>query len=118
MGPKLEDVQVEQAADDIVVVIFSGDHDLATRDDVRQLFDSLVHTESVVVADFSSASFVDAAIIGVLLDTSDRARELGGTFRLQLGTAAVVRRAFEVCRVFDVVEHVATRDEALARSEA
>jgi anti-anti-sigma regulatory factor len=90
---------------------------LATRDEVRELLDSLVRSDIHIVADFSSAQFVDASILRVLLDTSECARELGKVFRLQLGTAAIVRRAFEICGVFEVVEHVATRGEALARRE-
>jgi anti-anti-sigma regulatory factor len=73
----------------------------------------LVQRDSVLVVDFSSAVFVDASIVGVLLETNDQARELGKTFRLQLNTAAVVRRAFEVCGVFGLIDHVATREEAL-----
>lgn len=115
MAPTLEDVQVEQSAPGTSVVVFSGEHDLATRDDVRELFDGLVMSDHLVVADFSSAYFVDASILGVLVETDERARALGKTFRLQLGTAAIVRRAFEICGLFEVIEHAATREEALAR---
>jgi anti-anti-sigma regulatory factor len=71
----------------------------------------------VLVADFSSASFVDSSMLGVVIDTNEEARELGKTFRLQLGTADIVRRAFEICRVFAVVERVVTREAALAPKE-
>ena len=113
MAPTLEDVQVEQLGPGTSVVIFSGEHDLATKAEVRGLLDSLLWEDKLLVADFSSAQFVDASILRVLLDTSERARELGKVFRLQLGTAAIVRRAFEMCGVFEVVEHVTTREEAL-----
>jgi anti-anti-sigma factor len=113
----LEDVQVERLADGTAVVVFSGEHDMATNDEVRDLLGSLLWESDLLVADFSSASFVDAAMLVVLIDTHEQARELGKTFRLQLGTAAIVRRAFEICKVFSVVEHVATREEALAREE-
>jgi anti-sigma B factor antagonist len=112
--PTLEDVQVEQPASGVSVVVFSGEHDIATRNEVRELLDSLVRWDGLVVADFSSASFVDSSILGVLLDTNERARELGKTFRLQLGTAAIVRRAFEICGLFEVIEHVPTREQAIA----
>ena len=118
MAPSLEDVQVERPADGTAVVVFSGEHDLATKDEVRNLLHSLVRWENLIVADFSSASFVDSSMLGVLLDTNEQARELGKTFRLQLGTAAIVQRAFEICGVFAVIERVATREEALALEEA
>ena len=115
--PTLEDVQVEQPASGTSVVVFSGEHDIATRDEVRELLDSLVRWDSLVVADFSSASFVDSSILGVLLETNERARELGKTFRLQLGTAAIVRRAFEICGLFVVIEYVPTREQAIAQGQ-
>jgi len=115
--PTLEDVQVERPADGTAVVVFSGEHDLATKDEVTNLLESLLREDDLLVADFSSASFVDSAMLGVLLATNEQARELGKTFRLQLGTAAIVRRAFEICGVFAVIERVATREEALAPGE-
>jgi anti-sigma B factor antagonist len=113
----LEDVRVERPADGTAVVVFSGEHDLLTKVEVRDLLDSLLWEGNLLVADFSSASFVDSSILGVLLDTNQHARELGKTFRLQLGTAAIVQRAFEICGVFEVIERVATREEALVAGE-
>ena len=113
----LEDVQVERPADGTAVVVFSGEHDMATEHEVRDLLHSLVRWEKLIVADFSSASFVDSSMLGVLVDTHEQARELGKTFRLQLGTAAIVQRAFEICGVFAVIERVATREEALVPGE-
>ena len=117
MAPTLDDVQVERPAPGAAVVVFSGEHDLATRGEVRDLLGSLVLSDELIVADFSSAEFVDASILGVLVDTDRRARELGKTFRLQLHTAAIVRRAFEVCGLFEAIEHAKTREEALRRSD-
>ena len=76
MAPTLEDVQVERPTDGTAVVVFSGEHDLATKVEVRDLLDSLVRWDKLIIADFSSASFVDSSILGVLLDTNERAREL------------------------------------------
>ena len=115
MIPIPEDVRVERPADGTSVVVFSGEHDLATKREVSELLDSLVRWDTLIVADFSSAVFVDTSILRVLLDTSKQARELGKVLRLQLGTAAIVRRAFEIVGVFEVIEHVATREEALVR---
>jgi anti-anti-sigma factor len=117
VAPTLEDVQVERPADGTAVVVFSGEHDMATKEAVRNLLNSLVRWEKLIVADFSSARFVDSSVLGVLLDTNEQAREAGKTFRLQLGTAAIVQRAFEICGVFAVIERVATREEALVPGE-
>lgn len=114
MAPTLDDVQVERPAPGTAVVVFSGEHDLATRSEVSDLFDSLVLSDDLVVADFSSAAFVDSSILRVLIDANRRAGELGTTFRLQLHTATIVRRAFEICGLLELMEHAMTREEALA----
>ena len=114
MAPTLGDVQVERPAPGTAIVVFSGEHDLASRSEVRDLLDSLVLNDDLTVVDFSSAEFVDAAILGVLVETKQRARELGKTFRLQLHTAAIVRRAFELSGLFETIEPATTREDALA----
>jgi len=117
MAPR-DDVLVERPVDGTAVVVFSGEHDLASAPEVRELLDfRLLQQDDLVVADFSSAQFVDSSILGVVLDTQARAAELGKVFRLQIQTTDIVRRAFEILGVFNVVEHVATRDEALMRDE-
>ena len=117
MAPTLDaqDLKVERPLDGTAVVVFAGEHDLATKGEVYELLSSLIDANELVVADFSSASFVDSSMIGVLLDTNEQARALGKTFRLQLGTAAIVQRAFEICGVFTVIDRVTTREEALAQ---
>lgn len=115
MAPVLEDVQVEYPTPGTAVAVFTGEHDLATEDAVQDLLVSLLDENELVIADFSDAHFVDASILGVVLDANELAERRGHTFRLQLGTAPIVRRAFEVCRIFDVVDHVHTREEAIAR---
>ena len=117
MAPILDDVLVERPADGISVVVFSGGHDLATEEEVTNLLNTLVRRDDLIVADFSSATFVDSSILGALLATNEQARELGKVFRLQLGTAAIVHRAFVICGVFAIIERVATREEALVRGE-
>ena len=114
MGPT-DEVLVERPADGTAVVVFSGEHDLASAPEVRELLESLLEQDDLVVADFSSAKFVDAAILGVVLETNVRAAVLGKAFRLQVHTTEIVRRAFELCGVFTAVEHVTTRDEAFRR---
>ena len=111
------DVLVERPADGTAVAVFSGEHDLASAPEVTALFDSLLQQDDLIVADFSSAQYVDSSILALVFDTQARARELGKVFRLQLHTADIVRRAFEISGVFAVVEHVTTRDEALMRDD-
>ena len=65
------------------------------------------------MADFSKAEFVDAAILGKLLAAYQQASKRGTTLRLQFGTPTIVRHAFAVSGVLEVIEHFPTREEAL-----
>ena len=110
-----DDVLVERPADGTAVVVFSGEHDLASAPEVRELLESLLQQDDLVVADFSSAQFVDSAILGLLLETKARAVILGKVFRLQIHTSDIVRRAFEISGVLTAIEHITTREEAIRR---
>lgn len=112
------DVLVERPANGTAVVVFSGEHDLASTPDVKELLDSLLREEALVVADSPAAKFVDSAILNVVPESHARAVILGKVFRLQIHTQHIVRRAFEMAGVFSVVQHVTTREEALRREKS
>ena len=118
MAPTTDDVVVERSVDGTSVVVFSGEHDLHSSPRVKKLLDSLLRQDDLVVADFSSAQFVDSSILRVLLDTHAQALELGKVFRLQLDTSDIVGSAFERTGVFTAVEHVTTREEALRQEKS
>jgi hypothetical protein len=69
MSELVEDVKVEWPNPWADVVVFTGEHDLLTRDQVSDLLDSLVDQCPLVVADFSEAKFVDSAMLHVLFQT-------------------------------------------------
>jgi anti-anti-sigma factor len=108
-----QNVELEQPTSGVAVVSFTGEHDLAARDQARDLLSRLVDKNRLVVADFSRADFVDSWILAVLQDIGRAAREGGVTFRLQLGTAPIVAKAFQLSGVLDELECVSTREEAL-----
>ena len=108
-----QDVEVAQPVSGIAVAVFSGEHDLATRDAVAALLGSLVQENDVVVVDFSGANLVDAATLRVVRDTDLVSRERGSSFRLQLGTVPIVERAFEVSGLLEQLNWAPTREEAL-----
>jgi anti-anti-sigma factor len=112
-APTLGDVRVEQPAPGAAVAVFSGEHDIATKGQVHALLTSLVYDNKLVVADFSGAQFVDSSILGVLMVMRGEADERGHTFRLQLNTADIVRRAFEISGLMTMFEVASTREAAL-----
>jgi anti-anti-sigma factor len=113
MTTPLQDLTVEQPHDGAAVVVFSGEHDLATTTAVESMLESLVEQNELVVADFSEAEFVDSSTLNALVRTARIAQERGTRFRVQLGTAAIVERAFQLSGVLKVLECVPTREQAL-----
>ena len=111
------DIRIERPAADTAVAVFLGEHDIASRSELRTLLESLVEENAVVVADFTDATFVDSTTIHVLLTAHAAARVRGKTFRLQLGTAAIVRTAFELTGVLNQIECASSREEALFREQ-
>jgi anti-anti-sigma regulatory factor len=76
-----------------------------------------VADNELVVADFSEATFVDSAVIHLLLETKLQAEARQGRFRIQLGTEDIVYRVFEIAGVLPVLECASSREEALGENE-
>lgn len=113
MVTTLRDVHLEHPRPGTAVAVFSGEHDLATKGEVQALLTSLLDHHDLVVADFSSAEFIDSSILHVVLETDKQARERQRTFRLQLGTADIVRVAIKASGLEKVFDIAPTREAAL-----
>jgi anti-anti-sigma factor len=113
MMGELQDIRVERATPNAAVVEFTGEHDLAQADRIQSLFESLVEQNAVVVADFSEARFVDSSVLRTLVRAHLAAQSRGSCFRLQLGTATVVERAFELSGILGHLSCWESRAEAL-----
>jgi anti-anti-sigma factor len=113
MYDAMADVCVERPTIGTAVVTFAGEHDLAARDDLEDLLEALVEENDLVVADFSEALFVDSTTMYVLVNADAAARARGRKLRLQLGTAAIVRTAFELSGLTKRLDCVHSREEAL-----
>ena len=114
MAPAPDDVQVEQLDARTAVVTFVGEHDLMTTPAVEELLGSLIEQNELVVSDFSKALFVDSSMLHTLVQADSKAKGQGHAFRLQLGTAPIVRRAFEISGLYELLDISPTREEALA----
>ena len=80
---------------------------------VHGLLTGLLDDNELVIADFSQAQFVDSSILGVLIAVRQEAESRTATFRLQLGTADIVRRAFEIAGLYVMFDIAPTREAAL-----
>ena len=113
MHDPLQDVHVKRPRPDAAVVVFTGEHDTATAGSVQALLGSLVEENDLVVADFSEAEFVDSSLLNALFRTHATAERSGSSFRLQLGTAPIVKRAFELSGILSHLSCTESREEAL-----
>ena len=118
MDNRLRDVQVERPRAGAAVVVFTGEHDLSTSEPVERLLASLIEENELVLVDFSEAEFVDSSTIHTLVKSHRAARQQGSTFRLQLGTAPIVEKAFQLSGMLELLTCASTREEALRNGDA
>lgn len=86
MGATLENVDVEFPRAGVAVVTFAGAHDVATSAVISELLEGLIQANELVVADFSSAKFIDSSMLKVLFAAERRATDLDKTLSIRLGT--------------------------------
>lgn len=102
---------------EVHVVEILGEHDIASAPDLRiALEGALAAAPTGVVADLTSASFIDSTILGVLLGGREKARELGRGFAVLLGPDGqlAVRRIIEVTGLGPILSVHETREAAAA----
>lgn len=67
---------------------------------LHEVFSLPVTGSDLVVVDVTEAEFIGASMLGALVDLNRNVRNRGGQFRLQLGTAQIVRRVLELTGLF------------------
>ena len=96
------------------VVAVHGEHDRGTAETMETLLRDVLAANDLVVLDVGGADFIDSSFLRNLLVVDQSAREQEKEFRLQMGTAPIVRRALEVSGILDRLTVVDNRDDALA----
>lgn len=102
----------------IDVVEIVGEHDLSTSAQVeRQIGDAISRGRGVVV-DMTEATFIDSAVLRVLLSGQDRAATVGVGFAIALGstTGHAVRRLLELTGLEERFVIASGRAEAVAKA--
>ena len=105
MSPQIS-VNVEADRGSVALV---GEHEAYTADKLAKHLRGLLDEGMPVVVDLRHATFLDSTVVGVLIASRKRARELGLEFVLRLGedTGWPVRRLLEVTGLdaeFDVLD--------------
>ncbi len=115
------EIELEQG-ERLLVVVLRGEHDLSTAEALQAELEQARAAGLPVVVDLSGASFIDSAVLGVLIGEHDRARADGVALALVVGSAAghSVRRIVELTGLDAVLPVAETRADAerlvLARS--
>ncbi len=102
-----------ESRDGGVIVIASGEIDLATS---PQLRDALLAPETraaSVVLDLREVTFIDSSGLGVIVGQQKRAQEHDEQFAVAIGGAAAVRRILELSGLVKVLDIVKDPQERL-----
>ncbi len=106
-------VTVVRTGERAVVVILTGEHDLASAPALKDRLTACVEESDLVVVDLSEVLFLDSSIIAALAFADRAARKSDKHVRLQIGSAPFVRRVLEISGLLQVLDCVVTREAAL-----
>jgi len=102
-----------ERTDDVLIVTVNGQLVVTNRQEFKQaILDAVEEGVRVVVADFSTAGYIDSSGLGALVSLSRRLRETGGDLRL-VGLNDDLRSLFELTRLDALFPLYATRADAL-----
>ncbi|MFN7341112.1 MAG: STAS domain-containing protein [Opitutia bacterium] len=102
-----------ERTDDVLIVTVDGQLVVTNRQEFKQaILDAVEDGVRVVVADFSTAGYIDSSGLGALVSLSRRLRETGGDLRL-VGLNDDLRSLFELTRLDALFPLFATRADAL-----
>lgn len=110
----IPDLDVLRPRDGVAIVELHGEHDVATKIEIRELFTSLVEANDLVVIDVTDARFIDSSFLHNLAEADRFARSRGSRLCLQLGTATIVRRALEISGLLKRLDCAGDREQAMA----
>ncbi|MBE2315962.1 STAS domain-containing protein [Solirubrobacter sp. CPCC 204708] len=99
---------------DGVVVVASGEIDLATSPQLREALLAPDVSSASVVLDLREVTFIDSSGLGVIVGQQKRAQERREQFSVAVGGAAAVQRILELSGLAKVLDIVSDPQERLA----
>ena len=106
-------IHVVPETDNIVVVCLEGDFDLTNARALDAEIELALDGGNDVILDFSDASFVDSSVIRVVMRAAKSAAMREQAVVVQVGTAAIVERVFDVVKIEHVLPRAHDRQGAL-----
>jgi anti-anti-sigma factor len=108
-------LRVTQETDDIVAISLEGEFDMANSPLLVEQAERALDDQQHLILDLSDATFIDSAILNVLLQTHKAAVARGRIAVLQLGSAAIVDRVVALTRIERVLTRSDNRADAVRR---
>lgn len=110
---------VELVDTGVAVVTLRGEHEAYNAERLHEELATLGEEKLAIVIDLSETSFIDSAIVSVLLRARDSARDLGVPLVLviQETTGWAVRRLFDVAHLDEAFAIVESRGEAVEAAQ-
>jgi anti-anti-sigma factor len=81
-------IDVERVAGGIDVLTLRGEHDLSTATDVSRRIDAALETATGLAIDLSATTFIDSAVLRVLITAQERAAARGAGFAIAVADSS------------------------------
>src|SRR3954462_3547963 len=108
-------IVLDESADDVVVVVVEGEHDIYTAPTLRERLDEALERGGGVVVDLTGATFVDSSVLGALLDARRRALDADQGYVVCVGEQVEpgVQRILDITGLVPVLPVVGDRSQAI-----
>jgi anti-sigma B factor antagonist len=101
---------------EVAIVILRGEHDLSTAETLRSQLDAVREQRRPFVVDLSEATFIDSAVLGVLIAAHDEASSDGTAMAFAVGSAPTVRKIIDLTGLEAVLPITDNRADAILRA--
>jgi anti-sigma B factor antagonist len=107
---------IDRSEPGVAIVALTGEHETFTAEKLRLELHSLLDEERTIIVDLSESTFLDSAVVGVILEARGLALERGRKFALVMddNTGPAVQRLFELTGLGAFLTIASSRDAALA----
>jgi anti-anti-sigma factor len=106
-------IDVRSPQSGVAQIVLTGEHDLASVEQLQDTLDQSLASCSHVIVDVSSAEFIDSSTINVLLHAKKAADERQRRFNLVLSPTSLVERVFDITGVLETLNRVHSPEEVL-----
>lgn len=94
-------------------MVVRGEHDLSTAETLRTQLEAVREQRRPFVVDLSAATFIDSAVLGVLIAAHDRASTDGTAMAFAVGLAPTVRKIIDLTGLKGVLPIAESRADAI-----